>query len=716
MHTTSLLGITITLVILGSTSLAFAALDDNVIVNFNEITMNTYGTDDNSPIGFGAGDLFGYKSTNMGDLDGNGAEDFATIAFHENNYFGNSYLVLMNDDSTVKESYELSNCSDIAGQQETRTFGESLDYLGVINGKHVLLISDYWFGAIYALSINPTDYTHTCSLVEDVNGYGADASNHPYLPTVDGIYDLGWPITIVGDIAIDGDTSSIPDLIVQVGGAARNDADDPNEVYPPYTAPDLYMLDLSVNATNHLKVTEQIIDVSALQSVDPIWNERIFENIIVSDIDGDSSTIDIVLGEPRIGVSDNVIANTTGNTIHVAFIDESSNSINSVTTMEFANLDIAVGQTGTPAFGIGLANLGDLNGDGIDDIAVGLEFLDIGAPNSGGVVIMLLKNDGSIKEMFLIANGNVPYILKSGDYFGKGLEAIDIDGDGFAELVASAHQSDAGGVNAGAVFVLTFDQGTLNAVNYDMTPTPIVLNPTFDNYFTQFTSFVNYAYADDPKPAFGVIPLPFTSTITQNGVSTLQKIDFDVSNVIEEPTYCDGLTIDELISSGDYNVIDNRNNTISDTKIKGTNGNDLMLASDNGDHMVGKKGDDCMIGGAGNDMLKGRMGNDQIYGNGGDDTLRGNKGMDIIYGGEGNDKLFGGKDNDFLYGNEGDDTLRGHKGSDTLYGGIGNDKLFAGKDNDFLYGNEGDDLLDGKKGNDTCDGGTGTNTIKRCES
>ena len=711
MHTTTLLGLTITLVILGSTSLAFAAITDDVIDNYSKITMNTYGLSDGSPIGFGAGDLFGYKSTNMGDLDGNGAEDFATIAFEADGtghneldpstqvQLGTAYLVLMDSSGLVKESHKLSNCAaDNNELRETRTFGENLDYLGVINGKPTLLISDYWFSTIHVLSIDTSDYSHTCSSF-----------------VVSGLDDLGWPFTVAGNVATDGDLTTVPDLIV---GASVDVVPNDGARYRDNVGIDLYRLDLTVDPTTFaITATKQIIDNSSVLSSDTIWDKRLFENVIVADIDGVSTTTDLVLGEPRIASNATFTGGVTkGNTIHIANIDTSNHSIKTVTTIEFSNLEIALNQVNKkPNFGIGLANMGDLNGDGVEDIAVGLEFLDIQTDNSGGVSIMLLNADSSIKEIFLIANGLAPYVLSDSDYFGKGLEAIDIDNDGFPELVASAHEDDTGGVDAGAVYVLTLNEAKLNGLNYDMTPTPIVLNPTFDNFYTQVSSFVNYAYADDPKPAFGVIPLPFTSTITQNGVSTLQKIDFDVSNVIEEPTYCDGLTIDELIASGNYNVIDNRDNSIQKTKIKGTNGNDLMLASDNGDHMMGKKGDDCLIGGSGDDTLKGNKGMDTIYGNGGNDTLRGGKNIDTIYGGEGNDKLFGGKDNDFLYGNEGDDILRGHKGSDKLYGGIGNDKLFAGKGNDFLYGNEGNDLHDGKKGKDTCEDVEGTNTFKRCE-
>jgi len=692
-HTTSLLGITIALVILGSASLGFAALDDDVINNYKKITMNSVGTSDSSTIGFGAGDLFGYKSTNMGDLDNNGVEDFATIAFEADgighNEFtptptqeelGTPYLVLLNANGSVKESHVLSNCAvDNNELRESRTFGENLDYLGVIDGKPTLLIADYWFSKIHVLSIDTSDYSHTCSSF-----------------TVSGLNDLGWPFTIAGNVATDGNLSSVPDLIVgaSVGG------------YRDFVGIDLYRLDLTVDPTTFdITATKQIIDNSSL---DDMWPLRLFENAIVADIDGISSTTDLVLGEPRVAKDSFTDGNTTGNTIHMATVD-TSHSITSVHTVEFTGLDIALKQVNKfPNFGIGLANMGDLNNDGIDDIAVGLEFLDIQTDNSGGVAIMLLKADGSIKEMFLIANGNAPYILAEDVYFGKGLEAIDLDGDGYAELVASAHEDDTGGVDAGAVYVLTLDDRTLNGLSYDMTPTPVILNPTFDNFYTQVSSFVNYAYADDPTPAFGVIPLPFTSTTTKvSDVQTVQNIDFAAQ-------FCQDLTIDELITSGNYTVFDNRDGSLGSV-VKGTNGNDLMIASNDGDTLIGKKGNDCMIGGSGDDTLKGRMGNDEMYGNDGDDLIRGNQGDDVIYGNSGNDELHGGKDSDILNGGLGDDTLRGKKGSDTLNGGLGNDNLFGGKDNDFLYGNEGDDSLNGRKGTDTCDGGIGINTIKNCE-
>ena len=689
MHNTTLLGITVALVILGSTSLAFASTD--VIDSYEKITMNTVGKSDNTTIGFGAGDMFGYKITNMGDLDNNGADDFATIAFGATNngiselgngeLLGNSYLTLMNTNGTVNSSHELSNCAAVDETRETRTFGESLDYLGEINGNPTLLISDYWFSKIHVLTINPTDYSHTCSQI-----------------TVNGLSALGWPFSVAGTLEVDDNGDSVLDLIVGADNAAGSGTD-------------LYVLDLDVDASFNIISTEQRIDDVLARFSDPKWDERVFENTVVAEIDGDDKTIDLVLGEPRAFIGDDSDTDYNG-AMHVIFIDSSSYRINKVTTIEFSDLGVDINRATGSHFAIGLANMGDLNNDGVDDMAVGLEGASIGNTNSGAVTIMFLDNKGTLINLKMISNDNTaPYLLATSDLFGKGLEALNVDGSDLPKLAVSAHQDNTGATNAGAVYVMAFDSNELNAVSYDMTPTPIVLNPTFDNFFTVFSQF---AYADDSTPKFGVVSLPFTSTITVvDDVLTVQTVNFDVSDD-PTPTYCNDSTIDELIDSGNYTVFDNRDGSLG-SQVKGTSGNDLMIASDNGDTLIGKSGNDCMIGGSGDDTLKGKKGNDEMYGNDGNDLIRGNMGDDIIYGNDGNDELHGGQDSDILNGGLGDDILRGKKGSDTLNGGEGNDNLFGGKDNDFLNGNEGDDTLNGRKGIDTCDGGTGTNTIKNCE-
>jgi len=123
---------------------------------------------------------------------------------------------------------------------------------------------------------------------------------------------------------------------------------------------------------------------------------------------------------------------------------------------------------------------------------------------------------------------------------------------------------------------------------------------------------------------------------------------------------------------------------ISEVKIFGTSGNDVINATDKDTFVLGGDGNDVINGGKGGDMLAGGAGDDTIYGGDGDDYLAGDAGNDKLYGGAGNDILFGG---------DGDDYLDGGTGSDVLCGGAGNDTLVWSAGNDILCGNEGDDTF-----------------------
>jgi hypothetical protein len=100
----------------------------------------------------------------------------------------------------------------------------------------------------------------------------------------------------------------------------------------------------------------------------------------------------------------------------------------------------------------------------------------------------------------------------------------------------------------------------------------------------------------------------------------------------------------------------------------------------------GTQGNDELVGTSQRDTITGLGGNDRFNGCSGDDTLNGNSG---------NDGIAGGPDNDNLHGNEGNDYLQGDTGSDSLYGNEGNDILVGNEDRDrFFCGSGNDTILD----------------------
>ncbi|WP_415283019.1 PKD domain-containing protein [Candidatus Nitrososphaera sp. FF02] len=205
-------------------------------------------------------------------------------------------------------------------------------------------------------------------------------------------------------------------------------------------------------------------------------------------------------------------------------------------------------------------------------------------------------------------------------------------------------------------------------------------------------------------------------------------------------TYCNNLTIEQLIASGNYNVIDKRGNSVM--LIVGTSGADLILGNNYRNNIHAGSGNDCVIAGGGDDVVFGGDGNDQIYGGIGNDWIYGQKGDDKEYGQDGNDfihglidsnVLDGGNGNDFIvsgpknnviYAGAGDDVVHAGSGNDTVYGGAGDDELFGHEGNDKIYGESGEDKIHGGSGNDTidggsnndwCYGGSGSNTVTNCE-
>ncbi len=111
-------------------------------------------------------------------------------------------------------------------------------------------------------------------------------------------------------------------------------------------------------------------------------------------------------------------------------------------------------------FGRSLASLGDHDGDGVTDLAVGAMRDDDGGSNRGAVWILFLNSDGTVKRHQKISDsqGGFTGILNGSDWFGISVASLgDLDGDGVGDLAVGATLDDDGGSNRGAVWVLFLD-------------------------------------------------------------------------------------------------------------------------------------------------------------------------------------------------------------------------------------------------------------------
>ena len=92
-------------------------------------------------------------------------------------------------------------------------------------------------------------------------------------------------------------------------------------------------------------------------------------------------------------------------------------------------------------FGWSVAALGDLDQDGIVDMAVGAHSDDDGGSNRGAVWVLLLRRDGTVRSHQKISDteGGFDGVLDDRDWFGWSVAALgDLDQDGIVDMAVGA--------------------------------------------------------------------------------------------------------------------------------------------------------------------------------------------------------------------------------------------------------------------------------------
>jgi len=151
----------------------------------------------------------------------------------------------------------------------------------------------------------------------------------------------------------------------------------------------------------------------------------------VGDLDGDG------VPELAIGLPDGVVGDATG---RVVVADGADGSL----------LFTVIGGPGTQRFGQAVAAVGDRDGDGLPEIAIGAPG-SVGSSQPGSVTLV----DGATGVAAWTVSGDLP-----GDLYGYALTAVDDnDLDGVADLLVGAPLDAGGGLEAGRLALLSTDDG-----------------------------------------------------------------------------------------------------------------------------------------------------------------------------------------------------------------------------------------------------------------
>ncbi len=164
-------------------------------------------------------------------------------------------------------------------------------------------------------------------------------------------------------------------------------------------------------------------------------------------------------------------------------------------------------------FGGSVANIGDLNGDGVIDLAVGAYRDDDGGLNRGAVYILFMNADGTVEDYQKISDteGNFNAEFNDEMFFGISVDlSRDINGDGLTEIVVGARgYENQEGPNFGTFFILNLNiDGTvasyvqytegLNHFNGDISPgDSFGFSVSYIGALTEMDSFVVGAFSDD---------------------------------------------------------------------------------------------------------------------------------------------------------------------------------------------------------------------------
>lgn len=108
----------------------------------------------------------------------------------------------------------------------------------------------------------------------------------------------------------------------------------------------------------------------------------------------------------------------------------------------------ALGAAGGDQLGFAVDGVGDFDGDGYDDLAVGAPLSDVGGADRGQVLVFRGGPDADDLPD-LVLSGEA-----AGDQFGYAVRgAGDVNGDGYPDLLVGAPYNDAAGDNAGRAYV-----------------------------------------------------------------------------------------------------------------------------------------------------------------------------------------------------------------------------------------------------------------------
>ncbi len=586
--------------------------------------------------GADAFDLLGRSISAAGDVNGDGIDDIIIGASGADPGgtpdAGEAYVVFGSDtgfDALIRPSdLDGTNGFVLTGVEARGAGGRTVAGAGDVNGDGIddLIISapsadpggEKNAGEAYVVFGTDTGFAADVSLAS------LDGTNGFTITGIDESDFAGISVAGAGDINGDG----INDLLLGADGGDPNGVMNAGEAYVVFGTDDGFDPTLSLadldgpNGFTIEGVAEFDLAGFPVAGVGDINNDG-FDDLAIGAREGD------VNGEENAGLT------------FVVFGSDAPFGAE----LELSNLDgtngfVVNGIDAGDSAGLWVSDAGDVNGDGIDDLAIGARFADPnGLTDAGEAYVVFGTEAGFPAELDLVdldgTNGFTLTGAAEGDLAGFYIEAVgDVNGDGIDDLAVGAADADPlGRSNAGACYVI-YGQTDFDAV---------VDLDSIDGS----NGFV-IAGADTGDTTGRVTA---AGDVNNDGVDDLLVAGDRAGG---EPLGGEAYVIfgigqdDDIILGGSTVEPRPDNNGVDDVRPDDPPADDVVDAG---------LGNDLIGGGSGNDTLAGGDGDDRIFGEDGNDILSGGSGMDLLDGGRGVDTLSGGAGADSFVFRPGDDTM-----------------------------------------------------------